>query len=167
MEETGKWRVRYGRLAPEPMRAQSAIDDYVEKCGLERSLVDLVLLRVSLVNGCSYCLQAHSQDALEHGERVERLFQLGAWEESPVFSARERAALAWADAVTQVRHRHVPEDVYARARTELSEKELVDLTWAVVSINSWNRLSIAFRGQPEIPVPAASGGSDASRTTTK
>jgi AhpD family alkylhydroperoxidase len=110
-----------------------------------------VYLRASMINGCSYCLQMHSHDALGGGERIERLFQLGAWEESPAFTERERAALAWTDAVTLVHSGHVPDSVHERARAQFSEKELVDLTWAIVSINGWNRMSISFRGQPEIP----------------
>ena len=151
-------RVRYGRVAPAPMRALSAIGDYLAGCGLEASLLDLVELRASTLNGCAYCLQMHSRAALARGERVERLFQLAAWPESPVFSERERAALAWTEAVTEVRDGHVPDEVYARARAHFSEKELVDLTWAVAAINAWNRLSIAFRYPPEIPGASAPPG---------
>jgi AhpD family alkylhydroperoxidase len=151
MEDPGKPRSNYTEVAPAASRAQSALDQYVASCGLEPGLLELVKLRASSINGCAYCLQYHSSSALKKGERVERLFQVDAWMESPVFSARERAALAWTDAVTLVAIGHVPEEVYALARAQFSEKELVDLTWAIVAINGWNRMSISFRGQPEIP----------------
>jgi AhpD family alkylhydroperoxidase len=151
MEDPSKERSKYTHVSPAASRAQSALDEYVRTCGLEAGLLELVKLRASMINGCSYCLQEHSLDALEGGEKVERLFQLEAWRESPVFTARERAALEWTDAVTLVHTSHVPEEIYLRARSEFSEKELVDLTWAIVAINGWNRMSITFRGQPEIP----------------
>lgn len=141
----------YTHVAPAASRAFTSLETYVAHCGLEARLLQLVNLRSSMLNGCAYCLQMHSRDAMEMGERPERLFQLGAWEESPVFSAREKAALAWTDAVTLVSSGHVPDAVFGRARAQFSEKELVDLTWAIVAINGWNRMSIAFRGQPEIP----------------
>ena len=141
----------YTHVAPAASRAFNNLETYVAHCGLEARLLQLVNLRSSMLNGCAYCLQMHSHDAMEMGERPERLFQLGAWEESPVFSAREKAALAWTDAVTLVSSGHVPDAVFGRARAQFSEKELVDLTWAIVAINGWNRMSIAFRGQPEIP----------------
>jgi AhpD family alkylhydroperoxidase len=151
MEDAPKERSNYTHVSPAASRAQTSLDDYVRTCGLEAGLLELVKLRASMINGCSYCLQEHSYDALEGGERVERLFQLGAWAESPVFTGRERAALGWTDAVTLVHNGHVPDEVYLQARSEFSEKELVDLTWAIVAINGWNRMSISFRGQPEIP----------------
>jgi AhpD family alkylhydroperoxidase len=151
MEDPSKERSKYTHVSPAASRAQSALDEYVRTCGLEAGLLELVKLRASMINGCSYCLQEHSLDALEGGEKVERLFQLEAWRESPVFTARERAALEWTDAVTLVHTSHVPEEIYLHARSEFSEKELVDLTWAIVAINGWNRMSITFRGQPEIP----------------
>jgi AhpD family alkylhydroperoxidase len=151
MGDPSQERSKYSHVAPAASRAQSALDQYVNSCGLEASLLELVKLRASWINGCAYCLQEHSSSALEKGERVERLFQVGAWAESPVFSARERAALAWTDAVTLVASSRVPDEVYQQARAAFSEKELVDLTWAIVAINGWNRMSISFRGQPEIP----------------
>lgn len=147
----GRARSEYSHVSPAASRAYSNLDSYLAQCGLESRLLQLVNLRVSMLNGCAYCLQMHSHDAMEIGERQERLFQLAAWAESPVFSLRERAALGWADAVTQVSSGHVPDAVYDRVRAEFSEKEVVDLTWAIVAINGWNRMSIAFRGQPEVP----------------
>ncbi len=145
-----KARSEYTHVAPAASRAFSSLDTYLAQCGLESRLLQLVNLRASMLNGCAYCLQMHSHEAMELGERPERLFQLGAWGESPVFTAREKAALAWTDAVTHVSQDHVPDEVFTGARTQFSEKELVDLTWAIGAINGWNRMSIAFRGQPEI-----------------
>jgi AhpD family alkylhydroperoxidase len=146
----GKERSPYTHVAPAASRAFSTLDTYLSQCGIENRLLQLVNLRASMLNGCAYCLQMHSHDAIELGERIERLFQLGAWAESPVFSAREKAALAWTEAITLVSVDHVPDEVFERARAQFSEKELVNLTWAIVAINGWNRMSIAFRGQPEI-----------------
>ena len=123
--------------------------------GLERSLLHLVELRVSQINGCAYCLDMHSKDLRAEGETEQRLYLLDAWRESPFYSARERAALAWAEAVTLVREGHVPDDVYAQAREQFSEQELVNLTLAVVTINGWNRLNIAFRPTPGSYHPAS------------
>jgi AhpD family alkylhydroperoxidase len=144
-------RLRYGHLAPEPYRLLSAIETYLKDCGLEPSLINLVWIRTSQINGCPFCLQMHSSEAVTSGERVERLFQLQAWQESPVFTDRERCALAWTDAVTLVNSSRVPDELFVRAQKEFPEKELVDLTWAVVEMNCWNRLSIAFRDPPDIP----------------
>ena len=154
MSEPPKERLKFARASPVPYRAFSQLDVYLSSCGLDPKLVDLVRLRASGVNGCAYCLQMHSHDLLERGERVERLFQLGAWAESPVFTERERAALEWADAVTLVHTSRVPDELYERVRKQFTEKELVDLTWAIVGINGWNRVEIAFRGAPEIPAVA-------------
>jgi len=149
--EADEPRSQYTKVAPEASRAYSSLGKYLSTCGLENRLLQLVYLRASMVNGCAYCMQMHSQEALEGGERVERLFQLEAWRESPVFSVRERAALAWTDALTLIREGHVPDEVFDQARSQFSDKELVDLSWAVTYINGWNRMSIAFRGQPEVP----------------
>ncbi len=151
MPEVSPERIRYTRVSPDAYRSFSSLEDYLGTCGLEPGLLELVRLRASMVNGCAYCMQMHSHDALKSGERVERLFQLNVWPESPAFSARERAALAWTDAVTLVASSHTPNDVYANARREFSEKELVDLTWAIVAINGWNRMAISFRTPPSIP----------------
>jgi len=118
---------------------------YLSKSPLEQSLLDLVNFRVSQINGCAYCLDMHSKDLRAHGETEQRLYMMDAWRESPVYSDRERAALAWAEAVTRLEKQNVPDDVYEEALTQFSEEELVDLTMAVNGINSWNRLNIAFR----------------------
>ena len=133
------------RTAPETHAAMVALDAAID---LEPALRELVKVRASLVNGCAFCIQLHTQDALAAGERPERLFALGAWDESPLFTARERAALEFADAVTNVQDGHVPDEVYARAEQEFEPPELAQLLFAVVAINGWNRLAIATRKLP-------------------
>src|SRR5262249_46279695 len=127
---------------------------YADKSGLEHSLLNLVYFRVSQINGCAYCLDMHSKDLRAAGESEQRLYVLEAWRESPFYSDRERAALAWAEAVTILPDKEVPDDVYAQARAQFSEEELVNLTLAVTAINSWNRLNVAFRTTPGSYQPA-------------
>jgi AhpD family alkylhydroperoxidase len=122
-----------------------SLSGYLRKCGLEESLIDLLCLRASQINGCAYCVDMHWKDLRAAGEGEQRLYGLDAWEESPYYSDRERAALAWTDAVTNLREGHVPDEVYDQARRLFSEKELADLTLAIVAINGWNRLNIAAR----------------------
>src|SRR3954447_1472539 len=119
-----------------------AIGAHVAASGLEEGLVELVKTRVSQINGCAYCLDMHTKDARAAGETEQRLYALGAWRETPFFSERERAALTWAEAVTRIGE-GVPDELYAEVRREFDEKELVDLTWAVVAINGWNRIAIS------------------------
>jgi AhpD family alkylhydroperoxidase len=116
--------------------------------GLEAALLELIKMRASQINGCAYCLDMHSKDARAAGETEQRLYLLSAWRESPFYTSRERAALAWTEAVTLVSHTHVPDDVYQLAREQFSEVELVNLTMAIIAINGWNRLEIGFRGVP-------------------
>ena len=132
-----------------------ALERYVRGSGLETSLLELVKLRASQMNGCAYCVDMHTKDARVHGETEQRLYAVAVWQEAPFFSKRERAALAWTEAVTLVSHDHVPEDVYELARREFSEKELVDLTMAVIAINGWNRLAVSFRAVAGAYQPAA------------
>lgn len=126
-------------------RAMLALQRAVDTSGLERSLLELVKIRASQINGCAYCIDMHTKDARAAGETEQRIFAVSAWEEAPFFTARERAALAWTDAVTRIADTHVPDDVHARVRTELDEGDLVALTWALVAINGWNRLAVSFR----------------------
>ncbi|GAB2542494.1 carboxymuconolactone decarboxylase family protein [Rhodanobacter koreensis] len=120
-----------------------ALSEYVKNCGLEQNLIELVLMRVSQLNGCAYCLDMHSKDARAAGETEQRLYLLQAWREAPFYSARERAALAWCEAVTRLDPIHgVPDEVYEQTRAEFSEEQLIDLNMAVVLINSWNRIAI-------------------------
>jgi AhpD family alkylhydroperoxidase len=121
---------------------------HLDKSGLDKDLLELMSMRASQINGCAFCLAMHSKALREAGEREDRLHVLAAWRETDWFSARERAALAWTEAVTTLENREVPDDVFAQARAEFSEKELGALTLAVIAINGWNRLNIAFHNQP-------------------
>ncbi|HUK90169.1 MAG TPA: carboxymuconolactone decarboxylase family protein [Blastocatellia bacterium] len=143
-----KARLNYAKAAPGVYDAMDALEQYLQKCGLEESLLNLVRLRASQVNGCAYCLDMHWKDLRAIGESEQRLYSLDAWRECPYYTERERAALAWAEAVTLIRDGHVPDPLYEEARGLFSEKELSDLTLAVASINAWNRLSIAARIVP-------------------
>lgn len=138
-------RINYGKVAPEAVAALSGLERYVRASSLEESLLELVRLRASILNGCAYCVDMHTKDARANGESEHRLYAVSVWQEAPFFTARERAALAWTDAVTHVGSSHVPDEVYRAAREQFDERELVDLTIAVIAINSWNRLAISFR----------------------
>jgi AhpD family alkylhydroperoxidase len=137
------------------MKAMFGLSGYVAKSGLEQSLLSLLEFRVSQINGCAYCLDMHSKDLRAAGETEQRLYLLSAWRESPFYSDRERAALAWAEAVTVLREGQVSDEVFEQARAQFSEEELANLTLAVVTINGWNRLNIAFRTTPGSYQPAA------------
>lgn len=138
------------KTSPGLYKAMSMLQAYVDSCGLERPLLELVKIRASQINGCAFCLAMHTKDARKLGESDERMHLLNAWHEAPVFTARERAALAWTEAITLISEDHVPEDVYEEARRQFSEKELVDLTAAAIAINGWNRGAIAFRTTPQL-----------------
>jgi AhpD family alkylhydroperoxidase len=143
-----KERIQYRRVAPGAYQAMLGLEHYLEGSGLEESLLHLVKLRASQINGCAYCLDMHWKDLKAIGESDQRLYELNAWEEAPFYSERERAALAWTEAVTRVADTHVPDAVYEKVRGAFSEKELADLTLAVAAINAWNRLAIAARTIP-------------------
>lgn len=143
-----KPRIDYGKVAPGVYDAMDSLDRYVGECGLEEALLHLVRLRASQLNGCAYCLDMHWKDLRALGESEQRLYSLDAWRECPYYTERERAALAWTEAVTFVAEEHVPEQAAEAARAVFSEKELADLTLAVAAINAWNRLSIAARLVP-------------------
>jgi AhpD family alkylhydroperoxidase len=123
----------------------NALEAQAEKTSLEKPLLRLIRMRVSQINGCAFCLDMHSKDARAGGESEQRLYVLDAWREAPFYSERERAALAWAEALTLIADGHAPDAVYEEARRVFSERELVELSLAIVAINSWNRFSIAFR----------------------
>ena len=137
-------RIDYKKVAPDGYKAMRAIEAYVRSAGLEHALLELVKIRVSQINGCAHCLDMHSKDARAGGESEQRLYALPAWREAPFYSDRERAALAWAEAVTQISG-NVPDEVYTEARRHFDEKALIDLTLAIIAINGWNRLAIPFR----------------------
>ncbi len=141
-------RLNYYQIAPGVAKAMRGLEDYLEECGLERSLINLVKTRASQINGCAYCIDMHTKDARADGETEQRLYELDAWRETPFYTERERAALAWTEAVTLVSEGHVPDEVYEAVSRHFGEKELVDLTLAVVAINGWNRLAISFRSKP-------------------
>ena len=140
------------KVSPAAFKAMAGLQAYVDQSGLERTLLQLVKIRASQINGCAYCLVMHTDEARHLGENDERMHLLNAWREAPVFTERERAALAWVEAVTLVAEDHVPDDVYQQVRGYFSEKELVDLTAAAVAINAWNRVAIAFRATPPLKV---------------
>jgi AhpD family alkylhydroperoxidase len=140
-------RLDYRKAAPGVMRAMQGLEAYSRESSIEPSLRELVKMRASQINGCAYCLDMHSKDARAAGETEQRLYLLSAWEEAPFYSDRERAALAWTEAVTLVADGHVPDEAFERARAQFSEEELVDLTLAIVAINGWNRLAISFRAE--------------------
>jgi AhpD family alkylhydroperoxidase len=124
------------------------LEEYLKKCGLEESLLHLIKMRASQINGCSYCLDMHWKDARASGETEQRLYSLDAWHECPYYTDRERAALAWTDAVTRISENHVPDELYEQVKPHFSEKEIIDLTLAVATINVWNRLAISGRIEP-------------------
>ncbi|MEO6970589.1 MAG: carboxymuconolactone decarboxylase family protein [Chthoniobacterales bacterium] len=141
-------RLDYAKAAPEGFKTMLGLEQYARHSGLEPSLLELVKMRASQINGCAFCLDMHSKDARIGGETEQRLYALNAWRETPFFSERERAALAWTEAVTCVSQTHVPDETYESVRQHFSEKELVDLTLAIIAINGWNRLAISFRTVP-------------------
>jgi len=138
-------RINFPQVAPAGTHAVLQLSKYVHDCGLENSLLQLVFMRASQLNGCAYCLDMHSKDARAAGETEQRLYALDAWREGPFFSDRERAALAWTEVVTNIQQGHAPEGAYQEARRFFNEQELVNLTLAIASINVWNRLAIPFR----------------------
>lgn len=141
-------RIDYAKAAVEVRGAMKSLDDHERHAGVDRGLIELVKLRASLINGCSYCVDMHTKIARSLGETEQRLYAVSVWRETPFYSERERAALAWTEAVTLVNVGHVPDDVYHLARQHFAERELIDLTLAIVAINSWNRLAIAFKTVP-------------------
>jgi AhpD family alkylhydroperoxidase len=140
-------RLPYEKHSAEAVKPMYALEAYIARCGLEKSLRELVKIRASQINGCAFCLDMHTKDARAEGETEQRIYALNAWRETPFFTDRERAALAWAEAVTRVSE-GVPDPVFEEASRHFSEKELVDLTWAVAAINAWNRIAISFRAVP-------------------
>ncbi|MGB7281118.1 MAG: carboxymuconolactone decarboxylase family protein [Candidatus Acidiferrum sp.] len=152
-------RIDARKYAPEAQKAMFALEQYIAGCGLEPTLVHLLKMRASQINGCAYCIDMHSKDARALGETEQRLYELDAWRETPFYSDRERAALSWIEAVTLVSQSHVPDSVYEEVRKYFSEKEIVDLTFVATTINAWNRLAIAVRAVPGHYRPANSAAS--------
>ena len=141
-------RIDARKYAPEAQKAMAALEKYLAECGLDQGLIHLLKMRASQINGCAFCIDMHSKDARALGETEQRLYELDAWRETPFYTDRERAALAWTEAVTLVSQTHVPDSIYEEVRKHFSEKEIVDLTFVVSTINAWNRLAIAMRAVP-------------------
>ena len=138
-------RINYYEAAPEIMKAMLALESAVVSSGLEKSLIELVKTRASQINGCAYCIDMHSKDAMKHGETATRLLLLNAWREAPLFSAREQAALAWTEALTLISETHAPDEDWVTLKTQFSDTEIVKLSVLIATINAWNRLAIGFR----------------------
>jgi AhpD family alkylhydroperoxidase len=138
-------RLDYWQAAPQGLHAWRGLQAYVDQCGLEPRLLELVKTRASQINGCAHCLEMHTKEARAAGESEERLYLLSAWCEAPLYSARERAALAWTEAVTRIADGPIEDELYSEMRRHFSDKEMVDLTLAIIAINGWNRLAIPFR----------------------
>lgn len=158
-------RLNAYKSAPAGYKLMLDMEKYLHECGLEESLIHLVKMRASQINGCAYCLDMHSKDARAAGETEQRLYALSAWREAPFFSERERAALAYTEAVTRISEDHVEDELYAEVRRHFSEKEIVDLTFCIIVINGWNRLAIPFRSevgkyQPRVHVKAAKAAAE-------
>lgn len=145
--------------APDAIQAMLGLESYVRSCGLEQSLIELVKTRASQINGCAFCLHMHTRDARASGESEERLYLLDAWRESPLYSARERAALGWTDALTLVAETHAPDGAYQALKENFSEEEEVKLTLLIATINAWNRIAIGFRAVH--PVDTGQAGHEA------
>lgn len=146
-------RLNYAKAFPEGVHAVLGVEKAVRGSGLEASLLELVKTRASQMNGCAYCIDMHTKDARAAGETEQRLYALSAWRETPFFTPRERAALAWTEAITNIQQGHAPDEIYAEVRGEFNEPELVKLTLAIAQINTWNRIAIAFRAEPGIYQP--------------
>jgi AhpD family alkylhydroperoxidase len=141
-------RINGFKASPQAYQAMAALGHFVDSCGLERGLLELVRMRASQINGCAYCLDMHSKDARALGETEQRLYALNAWRETPFYTARERAALEWTEAITLISETHAPDDIYERVAREFSPEDFANLTLAIATINSWNRLSMAYRIVP-------------------
>src|SRR3984885_14103958 len=149
---TMKPRMNFYQAAPETMKAMMTLESQIQGSGLEQSLIELVKTRASQINGCAFCINMHTQDARKHGETEQRLYLLNSWRESPVYTDRERAALAWTEAGTLISETGQPDDVYVTVRAQFSEAETVNLTMLIATINAWNRLAISFRAVPPVKV---------------
>jgi AhpD family alkylhydroperoxidase len=143
-------RIDVTKVSPAAHKAVAALQTYVDQSGLDAKLRDLIKIRASQINGCAFCLAMHTRDARKVGETDERMHLLSAWRDAQIYSSRERAALAWIEAITLVTKDHVPDEVFDEVRKHFSEKEIIDLTAAAAAINTWNRISIAFRIPPQV-----------------
>jgi AhpD family alkylhydroperoxidase len=143
-----KERLNYAQVAPDALKAMLELEKYVAASGLDLIIFELVKTRASQINGCAYCLDMHCKDARKAGETEQRLYALSAWQETPFYTEKERAALAWTEALTLISENDIPDSLYDSVRKYFDEKEMVALTMAIVAINGWNRLAIGFRTVP-------------------
>jgi len=150
-----KPRMNFYQAAPETIKALTALETLLQGSALEQSLIELVKIRASQINGCAFCINMHTQDARKRGETEQRLHLLNAWREAPLYTDRERAGLAWTETVTLISETHAPDDAYDELRKHFSEAEAVNLTMLIGTINAWNRLAIAFRAVPPVKAKAA------------
>lgn len=141
-------RLNYQQASPEPIKAMQRLEQAIRTSGLEPGLIDLVKVRASQMNGCAFCIDMHTKDARQRGESEQRLYSLNAWAETPFFTDRERAALSWTEALTNIQQGHASDEAYRTASAHFDESELVNLTVAVTTINAWNRIALAFRILP-------------------
>jgi AhpD family alkylhydroperoxidase len=141
-------RIEYTKVAPQAYRAMAGLESYVRHSGLDEKLLELVRLRASQINGCAFCIDMHTKDARVAGETEQRLYAVSVWNETPFYTDRERAALAWTEALTLISETHAPDEAYAAVRAHFSEEEVVILSMAIVAINGWNRLALGFRTVP-------------------
>jgi AhpD family alkylhydroperoxidase len=148
-------RINFYEAAPEGIEALAGLGRYTGNAGIEEPLLLLIKIRSSQINGCAYCIDMHTKDARAAGETEQRIYSLNAWRETPFFSERERAALEWTEALTLIAVDHAPDELFLRVRQYFSEPELVNLSLAIVTINAWNRLAIAFRSLPGSYQPAS------------
>jgi len=147
-------RFNFFKAAPDAYQAVAALEDYVQNSGIEKRLVHLIKLRASIINGCAYCVDMHSKEALHGGLTQQWINLISAWKESPIYDARERALLGWVDAVTNLAQTGAPDDTYEALKAHFSEEEMTKLTVAIGAINVWNRLAVGFRSQHPIDKPA-------------
>ncbi|MBI4725116.1 MAG: carboxymuconolactone decarboxylase family protein [Rhodomicrobium sp.] len=145
-----KARLDPNAVAPDAMKAMRTLDDYVHNCGLEQQLMELVKIRASQINGCAFSIGMYTQNARKHGESEARIYLLDAWRETPLYSERERAALAWTEALTLIAETHAPDDAYNEVRRHFSAEETVKLSLLIVTVNSWNRLATSARSLPHL-----------------
>lgn len=140
-------RLNYTKAVPGAYRAMSQLEHYVKNCGLETSLIELVKIRASQINGCAYCINMHTKNAREAGESEQRIYLLSVWREAPFYSERERAALEWTEALTLIANDHAPDEIYQHVKLHFTDEELVNLSLAITTINAWNRLALSFRSE--------------------
>lgn len=143
-----KKRIDYQTIAPKSLNGMYEIEEYVDRSELENSLVELIKLRVSQINGCAYSIDVHTKKAREGGETEQRLYSLSVWRETPYYTERERAALKWTESLTNIADHAVPDELYEYVRRYFAETELTALTMAIIAVNGWNRLAISFRNIP-------------------